>query len=242
MKNELLVFIDYFGLLVDDQKGSRVYGFENHSEHRGLRQIEIPENLGGVFGYVADGTIQVSDNGLVSEITQGRWFSTRKGATINFVSEKYRISVWQKADYYGSNANGLVEDYGRLNYIDGCKDSILFSPISKGEPCLNALYMPEKVHQTMHTHPSTRTGFIIVGGARAITENKDINLETGMIFYLPTDLKHKFRSDLGENVMMKLVAYHPDSDFGPTHEEHPMINRTIVDGISANKIDNIRTK
>ena len=29
---------------------------------------------------------------------------------------------------------------------------------------------------------------------------------------------------------MDVVAYHPDSDFGPTHEEHPMVNRTRIDG------------
>jgi hypothetical protein len=41
---------------------------------------------------------------------------------------------------------------------------------------------------------------------------------------------------------MRVVAYHPDSDFGPQDEDHPMINRTIVDGVSASKIDAIRTK
>ena len=119
---------------------------------------------------------------------------------------------------------------------------MLCSPIMKGEPCLNALYMPENVHQTMHTHPSTRSGFIFVGGATAITLEDKIKLEAGMIFYLPADVKHKFRSDLGKNVMMKLVAYHPDSDFGATDEVHPMINRTIVDGVSASNISNIQTK
>jgi len=29
---------------------------------------------------------------------------------------------------------------------------------------------------------------------------------------------------------------------GPTHELHPMINRTIVDGRPANVIDDIRTR
>ena len=41
---------------------------------------------------------------------------------------------------------------------------------------------------------------------------------------------------------MNVVAFHPDSDFGATDINHPMINRTIVDGISANSIDSIRTK
>ena len=34
---------------------------------------------------------------------------------------------------------------------------------------------------------------------------------------------------------MDVIAYHPDSDWGPTHREHPMLNRTLVKG---EKIDN----
>jgi hypothetical protein len=36
---------------------------------------------------------------------------------------------------------------------------------------------------------------------------------------------------------MDVVPYHPDSDWGPTHEEHPMVNRTLVGG---QKIDNTK--
>lgn len=31
---------------------------------------------------------------------------------------------------------------------------------------------------------------------------------------------------------LKIVVYHPDSDFGPTDEAHPMVNRTIINGVS----------
>ena len=41
---------------------------------------------------------------------------------------------------------------------------------------------------------------------------------------------------------MDVIAFHPDSDFGAEDEFHPMINRTIVKGVAANKIDEIRTK
>jgi hypothetical protein len=41
---------------------------------------------------------------------------------------------------------------------------------------------------------------------------------------------------------MDVIAFHPDSDFGPEDENHPMINRTIVNGVSANAIDEIKTK
>jgi glyoxylate utilization-related uncharacterized protein len=137
---------------------------------------------------------------------------------------------------------GKVELDGRLRYIDGCMDTILSQPIKKGNPCLNALFMPKGVNQTMHTHPSTRSGFIILGGAKCVTPDSQYDLSTGQIFYLPKDTEHKFRSDLDTDVTMRLVAYHPDSDFGPTDEDHPMLNRTIVEGISANQIDEIRTK
>ena len=40
---------------------------------------------------------------------------------------------------------------------------------------------------------------------------------------------------------MDVIAYHPDSDTGPTHDDQPMIKRTIVDGVSAADIDEIRT-
>ena len=41
---------------------------------------------------------------------------------------------------------------------------------------------------------------------------------------------------------MDLTVFHPDTDYGPTHENHPMLNRTIVEGVSAREIDKIRTK
>ena len=34
---------------------------------------------------------------------------------------------------------------------------------------------------------------------------------------------------------MDVIAYHPDSDWGPTDVEHPMVNRTLVEG---KKVDN----
>lgn len=51
---------------------------------------------------------------------------------------------------------------------------------------------------------------------------------------------HSFNT--GDTSSMDVIAWHPDSDFGPTDEDHPMINRTIVEGISAKHIDGIRTQ
>eukprot|EP00548_Thalassiothrix_antarctica_P011082 CAMPEP_0194153598 /NCGR_PEP_ID=MMETSP0152-20130528/56993_1 /TAXON_ID=1049557 /ORGANISM="Thalassiothrix antarctica, Strain L6-D1" /LENGTH=43 /DNA_ID= /DNA_START= /DNA_END= /DNA_ORIENTATION= len=41
---------------------------------------------------------------------------------------------------------------------------------------------------------------------------------------------------------MDVIAAHPDSDYGPTNTDHPMVNRTIVNGISASLIPSIQTK
>lgn len=234
------LFKEYHGLLVDDKKGTKIYGFENISTER-KDNIEVAD-LGGCYGYNDLGDLTILTENDILNIPQGYYFTTRSGFKVISKSEKYRFAVWQKEDYYGMLSIGKVESEGRLNYIDGCKDTILSNPIKKGMPCLNALYMPENVNQTMHTHPSTRSGFIIIGGAKCFTEEKSHSLETGQIFYLPTDEKHKFRSDLGTDVIMKLVAFHPDSDFGPEDDFHPMINRTIVNGISANQLEEIKTK
>ena len=240
MKKEFITFKEYHGLLVDDQKGTKIYGFENISEPRN-GHIEI-DGEGGCYGYnnVGDLAILVQDE--IVNIPQGYYFTTPSGFKVVATSDTYRFSVWQREGYTGMLTLGRVESEGRLNYIDGCKDTVLSNPIKKGDPCLNALYMPKNVDQTMHTHPSTRSGFIIVGGAKCFTPKNVYSLERGQIFYLPADEKHKFRTDLETDVIMKLVAYHPDSDFGATDEVHPMINRTIVDGISASDIKHIQTK
>lgn len=235
------IFKKYHGLLVNDGAGTRIYGFDSRVFHTEMPAIDVI--TGGCFGYMHQGSMLIrDDNNRPMEVKAGFWFSTSSHFFIEMISHDYKFAVWQREGYHGNLQTGFVPYIGQLNYIDGCKDSILHAPIRKGEPCLNALYMPEGVNQTMHTHPSTRSGFIIIGGANCETPEELIPLETGDIFFLQTDAKHKFRTDHQEACIMKLVAYHPDSDFGPEDENHPMINRTIVDGVSASLINEIRTK
>jgi len=245
------LFNSYFGRLIDDGEGTVIYGFENFTPDRPTpREFHVPSD-GGCWGYVHSGSIELNPAGAKYSITvpEGFWFSTPAGfvAKAETWAGNFRVAVWQRTGYKGTLSMGQWEPEGRLKYIDGCKDSILYAPIKKGDPCLNALYMPEGINQTMHTHPSTRSGFIIVGGAVCETpagknEIEQHHLRTGQIFYLKTDQLHKFRSDHGQDVTMKLIAYHPDSDFGPEDENHPMLNRTIVEGVSASLMPEIRTK
>lgn len=135
---------------------------------------------------------------------------------------------------------GPVEPWGRLCYIDGCTDSLLVSPLKMGDPCLNALFFPTGTDQTMHTHPSMRVGMVIRGTGECVVPEGVIPLFPGQVFIIHQDGEHKFRTPNGEG--MVVIAYHPDSDFGPQDEDHPMLNRTIVDGTSAKHLDDIRTK
>ena len=134
---------------------------------------------------------------------------------------------------------GPVEPWGRLPYIDGCTDTLLLSPPLVGDPCFNALFFPAGTDQTAHTHPSNRVGMVIRGSGECETPEGIIPLFEGQVFIIHTDGLHKFRTKSSES--MTVVAYHPDSDFGPGADDHPMINRTIVGGLSANKLTSIRT-
>jgi len=138
---------------------------------------------------------------------------------------------------------------GRLPYIDGCTDSLLLSPAVKGAPCLNHLHFPRGILQTRHTHPSGRAGMVIRGKGVCIYDSSNgtgerklekVPLEPGTAFVIPAHLVHAFETTSGEE--LDVVAFHPDSDFGPSSINHPMINRTIVNGISASEIDSIQTK
>jgi hypothetical protein len=61
-----------------------------------------------------------------------------------------------------------------------------------------------------------------------------------MIFCIHANGVHKFQTPYGQD--LRVLAFHPDSDFGPTHQFHPMLNRTMVDGVSASLIPTIQTK
>tara|TARA_R110000787_G_scaffold196468_4_gene307869 strand:- start:6221 stop:7021 length:801 start_codon:yes stop_codon:yes gene_type:complete len=164
-------------------------------------------------------------------------------------------SFYAKNNYTAMFHIGKTEERGRLKYIDGCTDSLLVPPVKLGDACLNHLHFPKEIDQTSHTHPSHRIGVVAKGHGMCKTPFGNMDLTQGMIFVIKCwdgvsyskgldgkqhpDGQHAFQT-FSES--MDVVAYHPDSDFGATDEMHPMINRTIVDGVSASKLENIRTK
>lgn len=143
--------------------------------------------------------------------------------------------------YVGINAvGGPIEPTGRLRYIDGCTDTLLVPPVRKGDPCLNHLHFPTGIRQTPHTHPSVRTGLVYRGRGECIVPNRDpIPLRPGSAFVIPTGAMHSFNTS---DETLDVIAFHPDSDTGMTDDDHPMVNRTMVAGVSASKIPEIRTR
>lgn len=134
---------------------------------------------------------------------------------------------------------GPVERSGRLRYIDGCTDSLIIPPVIKGDPCLNILYFPPGIQQTFHTHPSCRIGVVLSGKGTCHHNHSESPLIPGTHFLIPTHGLHRFST--GKNRLV-VAAFHPDSDFGPEHDFHPMVNKTLVNGLSARHIPHIRTQ
>ncbi|MGB4947312.1 MAG: cupin domain-containing protein [Candidatus Competibacter denitrificans] len=120
---------------------------------------------------------------------------------------------------------GPLEMAGRLRYIDGCSDTLLICPPRLGDPCLNHLHIPPHTDQTPHTHPSVRIGVILRGTGECRTPDGVFPLQPGMGWYIPTGCLHSFFT---EDESLDVIAWHPDSDFGPRDDDHPMINRTVI--------------
>jgi hypothetical protein len=137
---------------------------------------------------------------------------------------------------------GPIEARGRLKYIDGCSDSLLVCPALYGEACLNHLHIPAEINQSQHVHPSDRIGIIIGGSGECRTPVATHKLLPGMFWRIPTGGVHSFHTGADES--LEVFAWHPDSEFGPRHEDHPMLTRTIVDGSPASdpRHAGIRTK
>ena len=177
------------------------------------------------FGYVLN-----DDEQNAAQTQDGREYPLYPNTVFSFpqavdISGKSRMRIFTAVDQDGLlSLSGDIGDWGRQNYIDGCTSTLLISPVMKGEACMNSLYFPEGVEQTQHTHPSIRAGIVSDGEGICKTPVGDIPLQPGNSFFLPPETWHSFHTQPGKT--LSVVAFHPDSDFGPTHEDHPMLNRT----------------
>lgn len=189
------------------------------------------------YGFVYTGGAQVKTTNNTYNLKEGQYFC---------FTDEIEIEGGSGIIIEAMNCRGLdmlggpIEEQGRLRYVDGCTDSLLVCPVRLGDPCLNALFFPPMTDQTQHTHPSIRIGIVVKGRGECVIPGEIIPLTPGVVFIIHEDGLHKFRTAGDQS--MTVVAYHPDSDYGPKDDDHPMINRTIVEGVSAAKRSDIHTK
>jgi hypothetical protein len=183
------------------------------------------EAYSSTYGFVLTGNVTLP-NGWIA--TTNEYFSYTD-------KTEYSISVTGTAVFFTrlghmhqNNLGGPIEDSGRLCYIDGCSDSLLIYPSRAGDPSVNLLHFPKGIDQTFHIHPSVRLGLVASGSGIAELADGVYNLlEAGNIFCIEEREYHRFRTTDSE---MKIIAYHPDGDWGPTDDNHTMLNRTYLMG------------
>lgn len=189
--------------------------------------------LGNLYGYCTGGKFKIM--GEQDYIVQESNFFSIKTNIDKYTNiemlEEGKLFLILRYGYRGIDLVGKSEKRGRLSYIDGCTDSLLVMPPRLGDPCLNYLHFPMGIDQTQHLHPSIRMGIVIGGKGEAFQkpdgkrEGWEKDLVKGMMFCLEEGEVHSFRT--AENYM-DIIAYHPDSDFGPSDTNHPMLNRTYI--------------
>ncbi len=158
------------------------------------------------------------------------WLSTRREATTKWnkptrVDGKLTIAV---KGYKSIPTRTWAVDgsAGRLKYIDGCSSTLLVAPPVKGDPCLNYMHVPGQTEQTFHTHPSIRVGLVVSGSGHVDLDGSSVEVIAGDAWVIEADELHRFRTEDDE---LEVLVFHPDSDFGPTDEVHPMLNKTVIE-------------
>lgn len=182
------------------------------------------------FGYVVSGEARLRVPHFDLRAEAGTFFSIPDEHEIEASG---RVVLIERFGFRGLLMAGRIEEQGRLSYIDGCSDTILIAPPRWGDPVFNHLHFPRGVDQTQHTHPSVRLGVVARGegiayGASSIGKGAwEHRLSEGCVFLLNAHEMHSFRT-VESAREMDVIAFHPDSDWGPTDGVHPMLNRTFL--------------
>lgn len=174
------------------------------------------------FGFVLAGSATVRLGALGGELCAGGYFCAPGGFSLRADG---LVVLVVRHGYLGLPQLGAIEAKGRLAYIDGCSDSLLVSPPRLGDPAFNHLHFPAEIDQSEHLHPSIRLGVVARGRGFARLRSGEVPLDRGMVFLLDAHERHSFRT---ADAPMDVIAYHPDSDWGPTDAAHPMKTRTYL--------------
>jgi hypothetical protein len=180
------------------------------------------------YGYVVEGRARFTSGGSSTEAPAGVYFCVPGLMDLEATG---RVVVIERLGFIAMAACGRIESTGRLSYIDGCSDSVLVMPPRLGDPVLNHLHFPAGITQSVHSHPSIRLGVVASGRGVAYGPGAGVPweepMDAGCVFLLESHEFHAFRTAAE---VMNVIAYHPDSDWGPTDGVHPMLNRTYLRG------------
>ena len=195
---------------------------------------------GTVQGYVLNGTVDIKTRHFTAQLGEQGFFAAPGGVELK-LGENTTVVTIERYGFQGLAQVGQREKRGRLSYIDGCSDTLIIPPARKGDCVLNHLHFPAGINQTQHIHPSIRMGIVAGGygeswyeghwwtkadGTREQLKAPWVNkLTPGSVFMLEEQEQHSFRTFKDT---MDIIAYHPDSDCGPTDDTHPMIQRTYI--------------
>jgi len=176
-----------------------------------------------VYGFVIEGEV-ILPNGWIAKPQQYFCYAALDAEV--FVTHGTAVFI-ERLGFLGQTVlGGPLEESGRLCYIDGCSDSLLVYPPRSGDPSLNMLFFPPGIDQTFHIHPSVRLGVVVKGSGKSTLANETIDLEVGDLFCIEEREYHRFRTDEGQT--LTVIAFHPDGDWGPTDQNHTMLNRTYI--------------
>jgi uncharacterized RmlC-like cupin family protein len=187
-------------------------------------EIKLTFTKGSVVFYLQEGFANFSNELFASNVLPGMYFSQKAPIEIKLAAHSKALII--STDFYNclNLTGGPIEPIGRLDYINGCSDTLLIQPSRLGEPCLNLLHFPANTIQTAHHHPSFRFGIVASGQGESVSVIGSQKLNPGDCFFIPAFIEHKFNT---YDHFMNVIAFHPDSDWGPTDEVHPMKNRTV---------------
>ena len=189
--------------------------------------IDLPNSFSTYYGYVASGELELTlvDSKKSFTIFAGMYFSATGPLK---AKANGQTAFTERIGYRGLfHIGGPLEKHGRLTYIDNCRTTLLISPARLGDPCFNLLTFPPGILQSQHIHPSIRIGVVVSGKGSCVTPKGKSPLQPGQWFFLNEGSQHSFESSPEG---LSVVAFHPDSDWGPSDQIHPMLNRTYLTG------------
>jgi hypothetical protein len=192
--------------------------------------IKKTEANATTYGYVLSGRAEVKAAGFCFDGNAGTFFCIPGPFEMDATGIVVAI---RRACYKGLLSAGRLESTGRLAYLNGCSSTVLIPPPKLGDPVLNHLHIPYGVDQIEHTHPSIRLGVVVRGAGIARGRDLELNdwqkpLFEGCVFFLSAGELHGF-STMADQCGLDLVTYHPDSEWGPSDDDHPMLSSTVFE-------------